>query len=209
MAAEVTAAELAAALGGELSGNGDIRLFGISDLMNAKKSDVSFILAKKHLEAAAASSAPVIISDSVREITGKTVIMVKSARRTYIRAIHLFYPEKTIKGSVSDSASVSKTAVIGDNVFIDDYVVIKDGAVIGENVFIGAGVFVGADSRIGKNSKIYPNVSIYENSVIGINAVIHSGTVIGADGFGFTPDDNGLLKVPQIGSVKIGDNVEI
>lgn len=205
----VTALELAAALGGELFGDGSILLSGISDLKNAGPADAGFILAKKHLEAAAASAAKVIISDSLKEIPGKTVIFTASARRAYIKTIHFFYPEQPVAGSVSPKASVSGSAEIGKNVFIDDFAVIKDGAKIRENVFIGAGVFIGPGCSIGKNSKIYPNVSIYENSEIGMNAIIHSGTVIGADGFGFTPDGDTLLKVPQIGRVVIGDNVEI
>jgi len=161
MAAEVTAAELAAALGGELSGNGAIKISGISDLKNAANSDVSFILSKKYAEAAAVSRAQVIISDTLKEIPDKTIVFVRSARQAYIKAIHFFYPEKNPKGAVSQNASVSKTAKIGSNVFVDDYAVIKDGAMIGDNAFIGAGVFVGQNCVIGKNSRIYPNDSIY------------------------------------------------
>ena len=159
MAAEVTAAELAAAIGGELSGNGAIKLSGISDLNNAANTDVSFILSKKYAKTAEASPARVIISDTMKEIPGKTIIFAKSARQAYIKAIHFFYPEKSLKGEISARASVSKTAKTGNNVFIDDYAVIKDGATIGDNTFIGAGVFVGPNCVIGGNSKIYPNVS--------------------------------------------------
>jgi UDP-3-O-[3-hydroxymyristoyl] glucosamine N-acyltransferase len=209
MTAQVTAARLAAVIGGELSGDGSVEIRGISDLKNAVKTDVSFILADKYAKQAQACLAPVIISDSQKEIPGKAVIFVKSARHAYIKVINFFHPETITEGAISPKASVSKTAKIEKNVFIDDFAVIKDGVTIGENAFIGAGVFVGKNCSIAKNTKIYPNVSIYDNTEIGTGVIIHSGAVLGADGFGFIPDGSGLLKVPQIGKVKIGNNVEI
>ncbi len=205
----VTAAELAFALSGTLAGDGGIKLSGISDLKNSSSSDASFILSAKHEKEAAASKAPVIISDSLSGIKGKAVIKVAAVKQACVKAIAVFSPEKPITPGISPKAAVSKSAKLGKNVFVDDCAVIKDNASIGDGAVIGAGVFIGAGSSIGKNSKIYPNVSVYDDCEVGDNSIIHSGCVIGADGFGFVPDGNKLMKVPQIGRVKIGNSVEI
>lgn len=203
------AAELAALIGGELSGDGKIPLSGISDLKNAKKTDVSFMLSKKHLAEAEASQAPVIISDSERRIRGKSVILVKSARHAYIKAVNAYNPEKKFPGKVSDKASVSQAARIAPGASVDDFAVVREGASIGAGVSIGAGAYIGVNVKVGDGSKINPNVTVYDGCEIGGNCIIHSGAVIGADGFGFVSDGGVLLKVPQIGRVKIGNNVEI
>jgi UDP-3-O-[3-hydroxymyristoyl] glucosamine N-acyltransferase len=209
MGTTVTAAELAAALSGTLAGDGGIKLSGISDLKNSGSSDASFILSEKHAEEAAASRAPVIISDSLSGIKGKAVIKVGAVKQACAKAIAVFFPEKPVTPGISPKAAVSKNAKLGKGVFVDDCAVIKDNASIGAGAAIGAGVFIGAGSSIGKNSKIYPNVSVYDNCEVGDNTIIHSGCVIGADGFGFVPDGNKMTKVPQIGRVKIGNSVEI
>jgi UDP-3-O-[3-hydroxymyristoyl] glucosamine N-acyltransferase len=209
MAQDLSASELAAALGGTVTGDGKIKLTGISDLKNATGADAGFILSERNLSEALSSKASVIISDSIGDIHGKSVIKVKSAKHAYIKAIMLFNPEAPVQGRISERASVSREAALGKNVFVDDFAVIKKGSQIGDGAYIGAGTVIGETCSIGKNTKIYPNVSVYDKTEIGESCIIHSGTVIGADGFGFTPDGAKLLKVPQIGKVKIGNEVEI
>jgi UDP-3-O-[3-hydroxymyristoyl] glucosamine N-acyltransferase len=206
---EINIKEIADNIGGIVIGNAGLKVSGISGLKSATQDDLSFILSKRHLEEAEKSASRVLISDSFDAIAGKTIIKVKNAKSGYAKAISLIYPDEKRQAYISKKASVSSGVIIGRDVFIDDFAVIKDGVVIGDGSFIGAGTVVAGGSKIGKNVTLYPNISIYRKTEIGDNTMIHSGTVIGADGFGFVEDDGKLLKVPQIGAVKIGMNVEI
>ncbi|MCF7799523.1 UDP-3-O-(3-hydroxymyristoyl)glucosamine N-acyltransferase [Candidatus Babeliales bacterium] len=117
--------------------------------------------------------------------------------------------QKNCADLIDDSAFVSETAKIAQGVIIQQNSVILDGTIIEGDSFIGAQCFVGKNVFIGSNVKIYPGVKILDNCVIGNNTIIHSGTVIGSDGFGYSVTKMGLKKIPQIGIVKIGNDVEI
>jgi UDP-3-O-[3-hydroxymyristoyl] glucosamine N-acyltransferase len=205
----IKAEEIARLINGQITGNAGEIVSGISDLKGAADDDLSFILSPKHLNDALASRARVLLSDSLDDISGKTIIKVKNAKAAYAVVIGIFHPEKPPVSFTSTTASVSADAVIGKNVFIDDFVVIKSGAVIRDNAFIGAGTVVYEDCIIGSATRLNPGIVLYYKTEIGSNCIIHSGTVIGADGFGFVEYDGKHMKVPQIGHVVIGDNVEI
>jgi UDP-3-O-[3-hydroxymyristoyl] glucosamine N-acyltransferase len=205
----ITLQEIAGLTGGEIKGNAGLTVSGISDLKGAKETDVSFILSTKFLKNAQECPAKVIISDTLDSIEGKTVIKVKNAKAAYAKVISVFYPARKAESYISPHASISPGSKIGRDVFIDDFAAIKNGCVISDGAYIGAGVVISEDCSIGALTQINPNVTIYLGTRIGSNCIIHSGTVIGADGFGFVEDEGGLLKVPQVGRVIIGNNVEI
>ncbi|MCX7698297.1 MAG: UDP-3-O-(3-hydroxymyristoyl)glucosamine N-acyltransferase [Candidatus Goldbacteria bacterium] len=205
----LTVQELSEKINGKIIGKSDIKISGVSDLVNAKNSDVSFILSPKYLESAISSAAPVIISDSLEHIQGKTVIKVQNVKIAYIKAINIFYPPESIRGYISKNSSIALTAKLGIDVFIDDFVVVKDNTEIGDGSYIGVGSFIGKSCVIGKNVRIFSRVSIYDRTIIGDNTIIHSGAVIGSDGFGFVENNGEIIKIPQIGNVIIGRNVEI
>jgi len=206
---EITAAELAQKLGCPLKGDAGIKVTGINDLKGAGPADVSFILGKKYAEEAKASSAIVILSDSLDELPGKTVIKVENAKAAYVSVINIFYPEPARQEYRAAALSISKSAVIGSDTAIHDFAVIGDNSKIGNKVIIGACVVIGKNVSIGDNTVIDPNVTIYDNTQIGESCIIHSGVQIGGDGFGFVPYQGKILKVPQIGKVIIGNNTEI
>lgn len=201
--------EIADRLQGSINGDAALVISGITDLKNASEKEVSFILSAKYAEAAGASRAKVIISDSLDALPGKTVIKVSNAKAAYAALIAIFYPEPPRTESISPKASVSPRAKIGRNVTLGDFSVIKDGCVIGDGAIIGDSSVIGENTSIGENAKIYPNVSVYGNCVIGRSVVVHSGAVIGSDGFAFVEDKGKIVKVPQIGNVVIGDACEI
>lgn len=209
MSLTLTVSELAEKLDGKVIGSSDIKISGISDLSNAKSDDVSFILSPKYINDAITSAAKVILSDSIEQISNKTVIKVQNVKKAYIKVIHIFFPSEIKKGNISKNSSISSSVKLGKNVFIEDFVVIKDETEIGDNTFIGAGSIIGKNCIIGNNVCIFSNVSIYDRTIIGDNTIIHSGAVIGADGFGFIEDEGQIIKIPHIGNVKIGKNVEI
>lgn len=196
-------------LEGSLTGDENLSVSGVSSLEDALESDISFLLAEKYIKDVLSSRAKVIISDSVSEITGKTVIKVKNAKTAYIKAMHLLIKKEAVGEYTSKSAVISKNLKRGQNIFIDDLVVIKENTTINDSVHIGAGVVIGKNCTIHKNTIINPNVTLYDNTEIGENNIIHSGTVIGSDGFGYEEDEGILIKVPQIGGVITGNNVEI
>lgn len=110
---------------------------------------------------------------------------------------------------ISPNAIISNSATIGKNCYINHFTIIEDGAIIEDDVVIEANCYIGKNTRIGKNTYIYPQVVIRENISIGKNCIIHSNTTIGSDGYGYIQDKGIHFKIPQIGSVKIEDNVEI
>lgn len=110
---------------------------------------------------------------------------------------------------ISEHASISASAILGEGVTVGANAVIEDGVVLGDNVQIGAGSFVGKNARIGNNSKLWANVTIYHEVTIGADCLFQSGAVIGSDGFGYANDKGRWIKIPQLGSVVIGDRVEI
>jgi UDP-3-O-[3-hydroxymyristoyl] glucosamine N-acyltransferase len=206
---DITLKELAPLLGAEIKGDPGIIVSGVADLQGAAKGDLSFILSKKFLDAAEKTNAPAVLSDSVDEIKGKSVLKVKNAKAAYARAITIIMRPPDRAPFISARASISPSAKLEKGAAISDFAVIGDNAVIGEGAFIGASSFIGEGATIGSGTVINPNVSIYRGCKIGASCIIHSGTVIGADGFAFVEDNGALLKVPQIGNVLIGSNVEI
>lgn len=110
---------------------------------------------------------------------------------------------------IHPSATQGEGVILGKNVALDAHVHLADGAKIGDNVVLYAGVYVGRNSTVGENTIVYPNTTIRENVSIGKNCIIHSNVAIGSDGFGFTPMGAIKAKIPQVGRVEIGDDVEI
>lgn len=151
----------------------------------------------------------VVTTKKYQDLVNKPVLIADEIKRAMIVLIDLFYPPKKDVGYISDKAFVSESANLGENVTVEPFAVIKKGVKIGNNSYIGANVFIGEDVEIGENTKVYQNVVIYEGCKIGNNVILHSGTVIGADGFGYLNTPKGHIKIRQVGNVIIEDNVEI
>jgi UDP-3-O-[3-hydroxymyristoyl] glucosamine N-acyltransferase len=128
---------------------------------------------------------------------------------SFLTAVKTLYPEQTFKHHVSSRAEVDESVSLGVNVHIGAFSTVGKNSSISDNSEIFAGVHIGMGVTIGKNCKIYPQVVIYDNTQIGDNVIIHSGSVIGADGFGYKFRNNQHVKVPHVGNVVIADHVEI
>jgi UDP-3-O-[3-hydroxymyristoyl] glucosamine N-acyltransferase len=157
--------------------------------------------------------APACITDFIEPdvIKNKNYIFVKDSINALNTLIELF--EKNSKHNKfslsSDGAYISSNAQIANNVNIGPGAVISNGAVIKSGALIGAQVFIGKNCSIGEHTVLYPGVKILNNCCVGSFSIVHSGTVIGSDGFGYNVNNNGLQKIPHIGKVLIGNNVEI
>jgi len=211
---KIKAAELAKIASGELSGDAAKEISGANGLSEASESDVSFLGNLKYMHDALNSKAGVlfIFADTDgSQFKGKTVIKVKNPQYAYSMVLGIIEKERinAIEIKIHASASISPKAKIGANSYIGQNTVIEDNAEIGSNAKIFPNVYIGRNVKIGNDCLIYPNVVIRENVKIGDRVVLQPGIVIGGDGFGFATIDGVNRKIPQIGTVEIGDDVEI
>jgi UDP-3-O-[3-hydroxymyristoyl] glucosamine N-acyltransferase len=205
--------ELATLVSGELIGNRDVILTGANGLLEAKSNEVSFLGNLKYLREALSTQAGVIfvgLDSNVAQFKNKNIIKVKNPQHAYSIVLSIIEKEKVlINKKIYQSASISDKAKIGKNAYIGQNVVIENGATIGDNVKIFPNVYIGKDVKIGNDCLIYSNVVIRENSLIGDRVILQPGVVIGGDGFGFITIDGKSQKIPQVGRVEIGNDVEI
>lgn len=209
-----TAKEIAEMLNGQLKGDENRVVSGVASLKNANESQVSFLGNKKyHHQLAPSCAGVVLLSKDVENEElpdNKTYIVCDNVDLSFSTVIGLFAPPAPqYERNIHPSAVVHPTAVIGKNVHIGANAVIEKDAVVGDDTCIMAGTYIGHEVKIGCGNLIYPNVTILHRCIVGNKCIIHSGAVIGADGFGFMPGPQGIIKIPQTGIVQIEDDVEI
>jgi UDP-3-O-[3-hydroxymyristoyl] glucosamine N-acyltransferase len=207
---EWTAGDLAAYLRLPLRGKPGTRITGAAMLDDAAPAHLAFAGSPKYFESAARSAAGCIIAlPEFAGAPGQTVIESAQPRAHFALALLVLYPPRPNAPGIHPSATVDRDAQIDTYAEIGPFVTIGNGARIGARTRIGAGSSIGPNVEIGDDCILYPRVSIYERVTIGARCIVHSGAVIGADGFGFEMADGDYKKVPQVGTVVIGDNVEI
>lgn len=206
---EISLGELVARLGGELVGDATIRVRQIASLEAARPGEIAFLSNPKLIAALASSEASAfILSPKAAGLTERARILTPDPYLYFARAAQLFNPPKRPAAGVHPSAVVA--SALPASVSVAPQAVIGEGCEIGEDCIIGAGCVLGDGVRLGAGSLLHAGVKIYDNCEIGARAIIHSGAVIGADGLGFARDaDKHWVKIPQIGRVIIGDDVEI
>ncbi|ACV27312.1 UDP-3-O-(3-hydroxymyristoyl)glucosamine N-acyltransferase [Kangiella koreensis] len=205
-----TLQDIAELIGAELKGEPQLVITAVSPLNKAQKGELSFISDKKyldHLESSQASA--LIVNPAVAEQLSGNLLVMKDPYLGYAKAAQIFDTTPRPEKGIATSAAISETAQLGSNVTVDAHAVIKDGAIIDDNAIIGAGVVIGENVKIGANTLIYPNTVIYHAVEIGRDCIIHANVVLGSDGFGYANDQGQWVKIPQVGSVIIGDSVEI
>ncbi len=212
-----TVAELARHTGGELVGASDTVIDGLETVHDARAGHLTFIGDAKHALAWGASraSAAIISRKLVKTMSpgeGRTLIIVPDADVAMIAVLELFVrPDVALPASVHPSASIDPTAQIAGGVHVGPFVSIGARSTIGADTVIRAGTQIYHDVIVGEHCYLHANVTIRERSVIGRGVILHGGVQIGTDGFGYrpAPDGRGLLKVPHLGNVVLGDDVEI
>ena len=202
--------DLAGWLQGRWEGNADAEITGVAEISAAGPNDVAFVSGAKAAEQAAGSGAGcLLVAEEFPEESGHTVIRVADPRASFIRVIGLLHPARPRPEGIHPTAVVSPEVELGAGVAVGPYTVIRARARIGAGTTVGAGCHIGEDVTIGEGGLLHDGVTIYDYVAIGRNAVIHSGAVLGADGFGFAMVAGRYEKFPQIGTVSIGDDVEI
>lgn len=201
--------EIVAKLGGELLGDGARRVMQVATLSNARADQIAFLSNSKYLKQLqdTHAGAVVLAPDAAAAFSGARIV-TRNPYLYFARVSQLLNPADVAPAGTHPSAVVSSS--LPASVSVGPGASIGAGCSIGEGASIGAGCVIGRNVTIGADSRLHANVTVYDACVIGARALIHSGAVIGSDGFGFAREDDGRwLKIPQIGRVVIGDDVEI
>jgi UDP-3-O-[3-hydroxymyristoyl] glucosamine N-acyltransferase len=206
----VRLADLAAHVGARLDGDGEIRVLRVATLDNAGPGTIGF-LANPHYRAQLATTraAAVIIAPADAAATTLPKLITDRPYAAFARVATLLHPPTPVTSGVHSTAQVDPSAKVDKTASIGACAVIGAGATIGERAVVGAHCVVGAGAEIAEGAVLHPHVVLYPRSVVGARSLIHSGAVIGADGFGMAEEDGRWLKIPQIGRVVIGADVEI
>lgn len=206
----MTLAEIAKAVKGRVVGDDALLVKGVSGIREAGPGDITFLANPKYLPLARDTKAAAIIVGEDVLVEGKTVIQTADPSRAFSLVVSMVKEDLTpVARGVHPTAVIDPSAVIGAGAGIGPHVVIEKDARVGARTVICAGTFVGQKASIGEDCLVYPNVTVREAVVIGDRVAIHSGAVIGADGFGYVPVDGKHVKIPQMGTVVIEDDVEI
>lgn len=206
----LTVAQLAELCKGETRGDASRLISAASSLENARPSELSFVANAKAAERALSSHAGCLVAPRSFDSRGPwSVIHADDARAAFARCLAALYPQPRPVPEIHPTAVIAPSAHIASGCFIGPYAVIGEEARIGEGCCLGAGCSVGARVVIGNQTTLHSRVTIYDGVRIGARAIVHSGSVLGADGFGFTRTGDHYEKFPQVGSLEIGDDVEI
>ncbi|MDD5184543.1 MAG: UDP-3-O-(3-hydroxymyristoyl)glucosamine N-acyltransferase [Paludibacter sp.] len=210
---EFTAQQIADFLGGEILGNPSVKVSTFSKIEDGKPGTLSFLSNPKYTQYIYDCQSSIVLVNKdfkpENEVQA-TLIRVDDAYQSLALLMSLVDQNKPKKVGISPLAYVSSTATIGENAYIAPFVYIGEGVSIGANARLHAHCCIEEGAQLGENVTLFSGVKIYNECVIGNNCIFHSGSVIGSDGFGFAPTDDGSYnKIPQMGNVIVEDNVEI
>jgi len=207
----MTLAELTRLVGGELVGDPDTVISGISGIREAKEGDITFVANARYVGLLGTTKASAVVV--TKEFTNGSpiaMLVVNNPDLAFARIVEAFSPEQlTFSQGIHPTAVIGEDVVIGKGVSIQAYSVVQTGCEIGDGTIIYPGVYIGHHTKMGKKCLIYPQVVFREHITIGDNVIVHSGAIIGGDGFGFATVKGVHHKIPQIGTVVIEDDVEI
>jgi len=205
----VTIGEIVDFVGGQYVGNRDRRVIAVAPLAEASEEHLSFLSNRKYAAQLARTKAGGILVPQNLEGDDERWIRVDDPYFAVARIMTRWFSDRPRPKGVSPLAAISPGARLGKNVAIGPFTTIADNVVIGDNVTVFQNVSIEAGSVIGQDSILYPNVVIYDGTRIGCRCVIHAGVIIGSDGYGFAMHEGKHHKIPQVGIVRIEDDVEI
>lgn len=201
--------ELAEWLVSVFEGDGDKEIADVASVEDAGPGDLAFVANRKAAHAAFESEAGCLIVPLDFPASDRTVIRSADPRAAFARAVRRFRPTRPVQPGIHPTAVIAEDATLGEDVAVGPHASIGSGSSIGAGSVVGAGCAIGSGVKVGTSSVLYANVTIYDDVEIGERAILHSGCVIGADGFGFARVGARYEKFPQVGTVRIGDDVEI
>lgn len=205
-----TLGELAEISGSELRGDADCHIDRVNTLQDAVTGDITFLSNRHYARYLADTKASAVILSKQDSDNCKTNALINDdPYLAYARIINFLYPSSPVTPGIHASAIVGKNTDIAADAMISASVVIGNNVHIGSGSIIGPGVVIENNVRIGKNTRLLANNTVCADVIIGNDTILHAGAVVGSDGFGMAKDKDRWLKIPQIGSVIIGDRVEI
>ena len=206
----LTLGEITGRLGGEVIGDPACRVTAVAPLERAGRAEIAVASQPRQLALLATTrAAAVVVGPALRHAATGPGILTDNPYAYFARLLGLLHPEPAPRAGVHRSATLEPGARVARSASIGPRAVIGRGAAIGAGAQIGAGCVIGAGARIGAQTRLHANVTVYPDCVLGARVIAHSGAVIGADGFGYAPAAGQWVKIPQIGRVMIGDDVEI
>lgn len=210
---QFTAEMIAGLLNGTVVGDKSATVSTVSSIDGGKAGALAYLTNPKYEQYIYTTEASIVLVDNTfepKQEVKTTLIKVENVGMCVLNLLEMYNAARPRKSGISKLASISEGATVGDDCYIGDFTVVEQGATIGRNVQLYPQCYVGDNVTIGEGTKIYPGVKIYEGCIVGKNCILHSGVVIGADGFGFAPKEDGTFaKIPQLGNVIIEDNVEL
>jgi UDP-3-O-[3-hydroxymyristoyl] glucosamine N-acyltransferase len=208
-----TATQIAGILEGEIEGNGEVEVSKLSKIEEGTKGSLTFLANPKytHYIYETAASITIVDKDFVPENKiSTTLIKVENAYKAFSKLLEYYNQVKMNKSGIEKPVFISESSTYGDDIYIGAFAYIGENVKIGDNCKIYPNAYIGDNVVIGNNVVVFAGAKIYSESLIGNNCVIHSGVIVGADGFGFSPNEKGeYSKVPQTGNVVIEDNVDL
>jgi UDP-3-O-[3-hydroxymyristoyl] glucosamine N-acyltransferase len=205
-----TLAEIATRLGGRVLGDQEVKISQIATLEHAQSHQISFLTNSKYrAQLNSTQAGAVILSEADCDATELPRIISTNPYAYFAKVSALLNPLPEVKPGIHCSAVVGEGAQVDPTACVAALAVIGSGAVVGAHTVVGEGCFVGENVVLGRHVRLYPRVVIYRDCVIGDHLIAHSGVVIGSDGFGIAMDEGRWIKIPQIGRVVIGNDVEI
>ncbi|HEC42621.1 MAG TPA: UDP-3-O-(3-hydroxymyristoyl)glucosamine N-acyltransferase [Bacteroides sp.] len=211
---EFTAQQIAAFLKGRIEGDENVSVNNVAKIEEGKPGSLAFLANPKYQKYIYDTEASIVLINEDLELekeVNTTLIRVKDAYEAFANLLNLYEQSQPKKTGISANSAIDSTATIGKDLYAGDFVSIGEHTSLGDNVQLYAQVYIGDNVRIGNNVILHPGVKVLKDCIIGDNCIIHSGTVIGSDGFGFALEAGAesRKKVPQIGNVIIGNDVEI
>ena len=204
-----TAHELAKFLACTLEGDGTAQLSGVAAPGSASAFDLIYVEKERHLDRAAASLARCVVIAPGLAVDGKTLLRAANPKLAFAKAAAWLVPPSPIASGIHPTAVISPSAQLARGVAVGPCVVIEENVKVGEGTEIGAFCFLGHDARAGAHCRLYPRVTLYAGAWLGDGVILHAGAVIGSDGFGYVAEEGKRWKFPQVGQVRIGNDVEI
>ncbi len=210
---EFTAKQIADLLGGKVEGDENIRISNFSKIEEGKQGTISFLANPKYTNYIYSTEASVVLVNDdfepQQEIKA-TLVRVKNSYESVAKLLEVYNSLVERPKGIEKQAFIHKKSKLGKDVYVGAFTYINSACEIGNNVQIYPNCYIGKNVKIGENTILHAGVKLYHDTVIGNNCVIHAGSVIGADGFGFAPNEKGeFVKIAQIGNVVIEDNVEL
>lgn len=208
-----TAEQIAGILEGEVIGNPNAEVYKLAKIEEGTQGSLTFLANPKYANYIYTTAATIVIVNKTFEAEQEikaTLIKVEDAYNAFSKLLEYYNQVKLMKSGIEQPSMISEGVQYGDNLYLGSFCYLGQNVKIGNNVKIYPNSFIGDNVIIGDNCVFFAGVRIYSETEIGNNVTIHSGTIIGSDGFGFAPQEDGTyIKVPQIGNVIIEDNVEV